>query len=73
MQRINTCDCQLPSKHEALVHCWADVGPASTTLTHPQLTIGPTPSVYWRGIGGLHHKIGIQQRGLAINRKGIQI
>ena len=37
----------LPSKHEALAQCWADVGPSSTTLAQHQPNIGPTPRVCW--------------------------
>ena len=36
----------LPSKHEALAHCSAKVGPSSTTLAQRQLNNGPTPRVF---------------------------
>ena len=32
----------IPSKHEALAQCWADVDPSSTTLGQYQPNIGPT-------------------------------
>ena len=43
-QGINI-DIYIPSKHEALANCWADVGPSSTTLAQHQPNIGPTPRV----------------------------
>ena len=42
---------QLPSKHEALAQCWADVGPSSTTLAQHQPNIGPAPRVCWVYVG----------------------
>ena len=38
---------RIPSKHEALAQCWADVGPSSATLAQHQPSIGPTPRVSW--------------------------
>ena len=35
------------SKHEALIQCWVDVGPASTTLGQHQPNIGLMPRVQW--------------------------
>ena len=46
-QWLNASCLQHPSKHEALSHCWFNVGPPSTTLAQHWTNFGSMPRVCW--------------------------